>query len=124
MQKNPKKAKKRKKKKKTMNPNTSHWVEVNFYKDHITIILNLPFVLKLKTILKSTDVVVIFYQLLGCPKVIFRPLQGGNHSHSMLIAALFHTRPEGHREPRNEIGSLISAERNSAIPTGSLPIQS
>ena len=29
----------------------------------------------------------------------------------MLITALLHFRPEGHREPRNEVGSLSPAKR-------------
>ena len=33
-----------------------------------------------------------------------------------------HIRPEGHREPRNEVGSLSPAEHLVGVRTGNLPI--
>ena len=36
--------------------------------------------------------------------------QGGCFTHPMLITAFLPIRPEGHREPRNEVGSLSPAE--------------
>ena len=37
--------------------------------------------------------------------------QGASFTNSMLIAAFLHVRPDGHREPCNEVGSLNPAER-------------
>ena len=37
--------------------------------------------------------------------------QGDSLTNPMLITAFYHFEPEGHREPRNEVGSLSPAER-------------
>ena len=42
----------------------------------------------------------------------------------MLVAILFQVWPEGHREPRSEVGSQSLAESISEIRAGNLPIMS
>ena len=37
--------------------------------------------------------------------------RGDSLTHLMLIIGFSHFRPEGHRKPRNEVGSLTPAER-------------
>ena len=53
---------------------------------------------------------------------VSRPTLGHSQEDSltnpMLITAFVHVRPEGHREPHNEIGSLSPAERLAGFEPG------
>ena len=49
-------------------------------------------------------------QLFGCSKTNSGPLSRGE-PHQILITGFERLRPEGHRESRNEVGSLDPAER-------------
>ena len=51
----------------------------------------------------STTIWLVHGQLLG-------HYRGGSLTHPMLITCVLHARPESHREPRNEVGSLNPAE--------------
>ena len=44
--------------------------------------------------------------------------QGDSLPNPMLIIAYVHIRPKGHREPRNEVGSLSPAERLAGFEPG------
>ena len=48
--------------------------------------------------------------------------QGDSLTNPMLIAAFYLIRPEGHREPRNEVGSLSPAERLAGFESGTFQI--
>ena len=53
-----------------------------------------------------------FFKLLfGCPTANFGPLSRGQPHSPDVNHCVLHFRPEGHREPRNEVGSLSPAER-------------
>ena len=52
-----------------------------------------------------------FYLLFGCPTANFGPLSRGQPHSPDVNHCVLHFRPEGHREPRNEVGSLSPAER-------------
>ena len=52
----------------------------------------------------------LFYCYLAAPRPTLGHYQGGSLSHPMLITCVLHIRPEGHQEPRNEVGSLTLAE--------------
>ena len=49
--------------------------------------------------------------LFGCPRPTLGHCQGDSLTNRMLITAYVHIRPEGHWEPRKEVGSLSPAER-------------
>ena len=48
---------------------------------------------------------------LAAPRPTSGHYRGDSLTHPMLITAFLHIRPEGHREPRSEVGSLSPAER-------------
>ena len=48
--------------------------------------------------------------------------QGDSLTNPMLITAFVQVWPKGHREPRNEVGSLSSTDRLLGVWTGNLPI--
>ena len=50
--------------------------------------------------------------------------QGGSHTHPILITKLFQVWPEGHRKPRNEVGSQSLNEHISGIWCREPPILS
>ena len=56
-----------------------------------------------------------WFFFLNCYLAVPRPTlghsQGDSLTNPMLITAFVHIRPEGHREPRNKVGSLSPAER-------------
>ena len=52
-----------------------------------------------------------FYCYLAAPQPTLSLSQEDSPTNSMLINAFVHIRPEGYREPRNEVGSLSPAER-------------
>ena len=49
--------------------------------------------------------------LFGCPMANFGPLSRGQPHSPDVNHCVLHFRPEGHREPRNEVGSLSPAKR-------------
>ena len=57
----------------------------------------------------------IFFFFFNCYLAAPRPTlghyRGDSLTHPILITAFLHIRPEGHREPRSEVGSLGPAER-------------
>ena len=63
-----------------------------------------------------------FFFFFNCYLVVPRPTlghsQGDSLTNPMLITAFVHIRPEGHREPRNEVGSLSPAERLAGFEPG------
>ena len=48
---------------------------------------------------------------LVAPRPTLRHYWGGSLTHLILVSAFLHIRPEDHREPRNEVGSLSPAKR-------------
>ena len=59
--------------------------------------------------------VVFFNCYLAAPQPTLGHSQGDSLTNPMLITAFVHIRPEGHREPRNEVGSLSPAERLAGL---------
>ena len=55
---------------------------------------------------------------LADPRPTLGHSQGDSLTNPMLIAAFYLIRPEGHREPRNEVGSLSPAERLAGFEPG------
>ena len=55
--------------------------------------------------------ILLFQLLFGCSTVSLGHYRGGSLTKPMLIIVCLPIRPEGHREPRNEVGSLSLAER-------------
>ena len=55
---------------------------------------------------------------LADPRPTLGHSQGDNLTNPMLIAAFYLIRPEGHREPCNEVGSLSPAERLAGFEPG------
>ena len=75
------------------------------------------FLLMLKTISMChvlTNCIYVKFYFFNCYLAAPRPtlghFWGDNLTHPMLITAFLHFRAEGHREPRNEFGSLSQAE--------------
>ena len=60
--------------------------------------------------LTETGLQEFFYCYLAAPWPTLGHYREDSLAHSMLITALFTFRPEGHREPRNKVGSLRMAE--------------
>ena len=52
-----------------------------------------------------------FNWYLAAPRSTLGHYRGGSLTHPTLITCILHIRPEGHREPRSEVGSLSPAER-------------
>ena len=48
----------------------------------------------------QTFIIIIVIKLFGRSRPTFGHYQGDNLTHTMLITAFLHIRPEGHREPR------------------------
>ena len=66
---------------------------------------------------------IFFNCYLAAPRPTLGHYRGDSLTHPMLITAFFlHFRPEGHREPRNEVGYLSLAERLVGFEPGNLPI--
>ena len=61
---------------------------------------------------------IIFNCYLAAPRPTLDYYRGGSLTHPMLITAFLHIRPEGHREPCNEFGSLSPADRLVGFETG------
>ena len=61
----------------------------------------------------------VFFFFFNCyladPRPTLGHSQGDSFTNPMLIAAFYLIRPEGHREPRNEVGSLGPAERLAGL---------
>ena len=55
---------------------------------------------------------------LAVPRPTLGYSQGDSLTNLMLITAFVHVRPEGHREPRSEVGSLSPAERPAGFAPG------
>ena len=51
-----------------------------------------------------------FYLLFGCPTANFGPLSRGQPHSPNVNHCSIHFQPQGHREPRNKVGSLSPAE--------------
>ena len=61
---------------------------------------------------KTALLFIFFNCYLAAPRPTLGHYQGDSLTHPMLIIAFFlHFQPEGHREPRNKVGSLSPAER-------------
>ena len=61
---------------------------------------------------------VFFNYYLAAPRPTSGHYRGDSLTHPMLITAFVHVRPEGHREPRSEVGSLSPAERLAGFEPG------
>ena len=61
---------------------------------------------------------VCFNCYLAAPRPILGHFWEDSLTHPMLMNAFFHFRPEVHREPRNEVGSLSPAERLVGFEAG------
>ena len=59
-----------------------------------------------------------FNYYLAAPRPTSGHYRGDSLTHPMLITAFVHVRPEGHREPRSEVGSLSLAERLAGFEPG------
>ena len=59
-----------------------------------------------------------FNYYLAAPRPTSGHYRGDSLTHPMLITAFVHVRPEGHREPRSEVGSLGPAERLARFESG------
>ena len=66
--------------------------------------------------LKIQDI--FFNCYLAVPQPTLDHSQGDSLTNPMLITAFVHIRPEGHREPRNEVGSLSPAKRLAGFEPG------
>ena len=55
---------------------------------------------------------------LAVPQPTLGHSQGDSLTNLMLITASVHVRPEGHQEPRNEVGSLRPAEHLAGFEPG------
>ena len=55
---------------------------------------------------------------MAVPRPTLGHSQGDSLPNPMLIIAYVHIRPEGHRESRNEVGSLGPAERLASFEPG------
>ena len=53
----------------------------------------------------------VFNCYLAAPQPTLGHYRGGSLTHPMLITCVLHIWPEGHREPRNKVGSLSPVER-------------
>ena len=59
-----------------------------------------------------------FNYYLAAPRPTSGHYRGDSLTHPMLLTAFVHVRPEGHREPRSEVGSLSPAERLAGFEPG------
>ena len=59
-----------------------------------------------------------FNYYLAAPRPTSGHYRGDSLTHPMLITAFVHVQPEGHREPRSEVGSLSPAERLAGFEPG------
>ena len=64
------------------------------------------------------DFFFFFLLLFGCPRPTLGHSQGRSLTNLMLITAYVHIRPEGHREPCNEVGSLSPAKHLAGFEPG------
>ena len=68
---------------------------------------------------RSAYVFLFFFNCyLTVPRSTFGHSQGDSLTNRMLITAFAHIQPEGHLEPRNEVGSLSPAERLAGFEPG------
>ena len=57
---------------------------------------------------------------MAAPRPALGHYRGGSLTHPMLVTCVLHIRSEGHREPRNEVGSLSPAERLVGFEPGTI----
>ena len=92
------------------------WIKVHFLlKSDLSvtgffIILELKYLVTINRILQYIYIYFFNYYL-AAPRPTSGHYRGDSLTHPMLITAFVHVRPEGHREPRSEVGSLSPAER-------------
>ena len=67
------------------------------------------------------DKIFFFNCYLAAPRPTLGHYRGGSLTHTMLITCVLHIRPEGNREPRNEVGSLSPAEHLVGFEPGIFP---
>ena len=67
---------------------------------------------------------VFFNCYLAAPLPTLGHSQGDSITNPMLITAFYLCRPEGHREPRNEVGPLSPAERPAGFESGNFRFKS
>ena len=65
-------------------------------------------------------IIIFFNCYLAAPRPTLGRCQGDSLTNPMLIIAFYLFRPEGHREPRNEVGSLSPAEHLVGFEPGTL----
>ena len=73
--------------------------------------MNITFIFVIASIRLFILFSIFFNCYLAAPRPNLSHYRGGSLTHPMLITFLLHIRPEGHREPRSEIGSLGPAKR-------------
>ena len=73
---------------------------------------------QIKEYKRSLQEFFFFNCYLADPRPTLGHSQGDSLTNPMLIAAFYLIRPEGHREPRNEVGSLSPAERLAGFEPG------
>ena len=59
---------------------------------------------------------------LGVPRPTLSHYRAGSLTHPMLITCVLHIRPEGHRGPHSEVGSLSPAERLVGFEPGTFQL--
>ena len=78
---------------------------------HIYIYINFYIIYNIYNIYIYLYLYIYVNRYLAAPRPTLGHYRGGSLTHPMLITCVLHIRPEGHREPRNEVGSLSPAER-------------
>ena len=71
---------------------------------------------------KEKTITFFFNCYLAVPRPHLGHSEGDSLTNPMLITAFVQVRPEGHREPRNEVGSLKPSRAPGGFWTGNLPI--
>ena len=61
---------------------------------------------------------------LAVPRPTLGHYRAGSLTHPMLITSVLHIRPEGHRGPRSEVGSLSPAKRLVGFEPGTFQLWS
>ena len=120
--------KERKFKEKKLTKNAETKLENNFKNKKIKTIIDFdrkecnsikPIALKANTNIKIISRFSFFFnRYLAVPRPTLGHSQGGSLTNLMVNTAFVHVRPEGHREHRNEVGSLSPAERLAGFESG------